>query len=41
MNSRKWDKISKEAKDLILGLLKPCEQRMTIVEALNHPWFLS
>ena len=31
--------ISDEAKDLILNLLRPKEERLTVEEALNHPWF--
>jgi calcium-dependent protein kinase len=39
-NDRRWIKSSKEVKDLIQKLLtyKP-SQRLTAIQALNHPWF--
>ena len=36
-----WEEVSDEGKDLIEGLLKiNPEERMSLKEALNHPWFL-
>ena len=39
-NDRRWIKASKEVKDLIQKLLtyRP-SQRLTAIQALNHPWF--
>ena len=39
-NDRRWVKASKEVKDLIQKLLtyRP-SQRLTAIQALNHPWF--
>lgn len=35
-----WDKISGEAKDLVIKMLnKDPRQRINAKEALNHPWF--
>jgi calcium-dependent protein kinase len=37
---RDWGNISEEAKDLVKGLLTvDMKQRLTIREALDHPWF--
>ena len=39
-HDKKWKKVSEEAKDLIRKLLivQPFD-RISIVNALNHPWF--
>jgi serine/threonine protein kinase len=35
-----WGQISSEAKDLVTKLLNPNpEKRISLEEALNHPWF--
>jgi serine/threonine protein kinase len=36
-----WSEVSKETKDLILKLLeKGATKRLTVDQAINHPWFL-
>lgn len=38
--ARFWDKISAEAKDLTLGMLKKDpKERLTAAQALEHSWF--
>jgi serine/threonine protein kinase len=37
-NDEVWQNISDDAKDLIMKLLTPPEQRITIDEALSHNW---
>lgn len=39
MNPRQWSHISESAKDLVrrMLMLDPAE-RITVYEALNHPW---
>lgn len=37
--SHKWKKISNEAKDLILHMLVPENERYTASQVLAHPWF--
>lgn len=39
MNPRQWSQISESAKDLVrrMLMLDPAE-RITVYEALNHPW---
>lgn len=39
MNPRQWAQISESAKDLVrrMLMLDPAE-RITVYEALNHPW---
>jgi len=35
----RWDKVSEEAKSLVLGLLNPDpDKRFTALQALDHPW---
>ena len=39
MQGQIWDKISKSAKELILALMeKDAEKRISLVDALQHPW---
>ncbi|XP_074658560.1 peripheral plasma membrane protein CASK-like [Tubulanus polymorphus] len=39
MNPKQWDYITEEAKDLVQRMLEfDPDQRITIEEALNHPW---
>ncbi len=36
-----WDKISEEAKDLLMRLIeKDPKQRLSAIDALKHPWFV-
>ena len=36
---KKWNKISKEAKDLLSRMLVPESERFSASQVLNHPWF--
>lgn len=38
MKGSKWANVSEEAKDLVKRLLKPSAERISIEEALSHPW---
>jgi len=38
MDGSKWRSISDNAKDLIRRLLMPIEGRISVEDALNHPW---
>ena len=40
MDDSKWDSVSEDAKDLLLGLLtRAARKRLTAVDALEHAWF--
>jgi len=36
---KKWNKISKEAKDLLSKMLVPEAERLSASQVMNHPWF--
>ena len=39
MKEKAWECISEEAKDLVHRMLEPdADQRITVEEALHHPW---
>lgn len=38
LRNNHWSNVSEEAKDLILKILTPAQDRITTKQAIEHPW---